>query len=271
MNASSQRGSAILMLFIAVALFGMIAYAFLQGSRGNISMLTNEASKATGYQTTDCSNAVNMATKRLTARGCGSLISSATDGSNANPGAPTDGSCSIYHPNGGGVKNCSIPTAPSDPCLTGPIGTLCSDNAIYVGILGGNRLYMATADEGFAIWKTTSTNTAGTNGTTDGLVNTNAMVAAGIANHPAAQFCVNKSPSGTWYLPASSEFVLVWTNSTANGGALNFNTAGILGVWSFWTSTQTGGTNATVYYPTANFATNGLKGSLSSRVRCFRR
>lgn len=105
-NHNSEQGSAILYLFVLVALFGFLAYIFAYGSRGNIAMLTSEQTKATVTTTTQCANNLAMATKRLEARGCGAMISSATDGSNSNPGAPTDGSCSIYHPNGGGITYC---------------------------------------------------------------------------------------------------------------------------------------------------------------------
>jgi hypothetical protein len=42
-------------------------------------------------------------------------------------------------------------------------------------------------------WKTTNSVTAGTDSSFDGAANTAAMVTAGIADHPAAQFCVNLS------------------------------------------------------------------------------
>ena len=53
-------------------------------------------------------------------------------------------------------------------------------------------------------WKTTNTATAGSVSLFDGAANTVAMVAAGITNHPAANFCVGLSISGftDWYLPA---------------------------------------------------------------------
>lgn len=132
MAVNAERGGAIMFLFIAVALFGALGYAFLQSSRNSTTMMTSEAAKATAYQSQDCSNAVNMATKRLQARGCGAMISTLADGSNTSPGAPTDGSCSIYHPNGGGVKPCSaLATAPS-------IGKkVFVTSTTYTGNLGG--------------------------------------------------------------------------------------------------------------------------------------
>jgi hypothetical protein len=63
-------------------------------------------------------------------------------------------------------------------------------------------------------WKTESTTTDGTTSAFDGAANTAAMVTAGIANHPAAQFCVNLSIGGytDWYLPARLELDIAYFN-----------------------------------------------------------
>lgn len=68
-------------------------------------------------------------------------------------------------------------------------------------------------------WKTTATTTANTNSSFDGVANTAAMVAAGIANHPAAQFCVNLNIGGftDWYLPALFELDIANFNLKPTG------------------------------------------------------
>jgi len=63
-------------------------------------------------------------------------------------------------------------------------------------------------------WKTGTTTTAGTTSTFDGAANTAAMVTAGIADHPAANFCKNLSIGGftDWYLPARYELDIAYFN-----------------------------------------------------------
>jgi hypothetical protein len=61
-------------------------------------------------------------------------------------------------------------------------------------------------------WKTSSSSTAGTTSTFDGRANTDAMITAGIASHPAAQFCTGLSIGGytDWYLPARYELDIAY-------------------------------------------------------------
>jgi hypothetical protein len=63
-------------------------------------------------------------------------------------------------------------------------------------------------------WKTALTTTTSTTSSFDGAANTAAMVTAGIASHPAAQFCVNLSIGGysDWYLPARFELDIAYYN-----------------------------------------------------------
>jgi hypothetical protein len=63
-------------------------------------------------------------------------------------------------------------------------------------------------------WKTTNTTTAGTTSSFDGAANTAAMVTAGIADHPAAEFCVGLGIGGfsDWYFPARYELDIAYFN-----------------------------------------------------------
>jgi hypothetical protein len=63
-------------------------------------------------------------------------------------------------------------------------------------------------------WKTTNTTTDGTTSAFDGAANTAAIVTAGIADHPAANFCVDLSIGGftDWYLPSRYELDVAYFN-----------------------------------------------------------
>jgi hypothetical protein len=63
-------------------------------------------------------------------------------------------------------------------------------------------------------WKTATTTTTGTTSPFDGAANTAAMVTAGIADHPAAEFCKNLNIGGfsDWYLPARYELDIAYFN-----------------------------------------------------------
>jgi hypothetical protein len=76
-------------------------------------------------------------------------------------------------------------------------------------------------------WKTTDTATAGANSVFNGAANTAAIVTAGIADHPAAQFCVGLSIGGftDWYLPAVAELNIAYFNLKPNTNS-NFTGAG---------------------------------------------
>jgi hypothetical protein len=67
-------------------------------------------------------------------------------------------------------------------------------------------------------WKTTGTTTAGTTSVIDGPANTAAMIAAGAANHPAADFCNGLSIGSfsDWYMPAKNELEVCYFNLKPN-------------------------------------------------------
>tara|TARA_R110000868_G_scaffold410841_1_gene700428 strand:- start:116 stop:781 length:666 start_codon:yes stop_codon:yes gene_type:complete len=151
-------------------------------------------------------------------------------------------------------------------------------------------------------WKTANTATTGTTSTFDGAANTAAMVAAGIADHPAAQFCVNLRIGGygDWYLPARYELDIAYFNlkpststNDANHGAnvysvpprplsnttlfpsqtplTAFNTtAEAFAASNHWSSTESTATNA---FDTAfnNGRVNNFTKSLELLIRAFRR
>lgn len=124
-------------------------------------------------------------------------------------------------------------------------------------------MYVANFDEGGTYqWKTTNTSTAGTI-SVDGLLNTDAMEAAGLANHPAGQAC--RSRGANWYLPSHFELAVIYANRAQLGSANIPNSSN----W-YWSSSQTTSTNATAYRFDNNSTSSHSKNN-GYRVRCVRR
>ena len=106
-------------------------------------------------------------------------------------------------------------------------------------------------------WKTSGTTTAGATSSFDGAANTAAMVTAGIANHPAANFCKNLSIGGftDWYLPARYELDIAYFNlkpgTGANDTGWGSNIYAIPQRNSNWTATYPAQTALTAFNTTA--------------------
>ena len=151
-------------------------------------------------------------------------------------------------------------------------------------------------------WKTANTTTVGTTSAFDGAANTAAMVTAGIADHPAANFCVGLSIGGysDWYLPSRYELDIAYFNlkpSTAANdtswginiysvpkrdinntttyptqtalAAFNTSTEAFVAA-VHWSSTETSATTAWRLDLSNGGQSNGSK-TIALRVRAFRR
>jgi hypothetical protein len=123
-----------------------------------------------------------------------------------------------------------------DPCETGPIGSLCSDGAIYAGDLpNGERFFIASADEPELLQFATESFLPGfsisiSDQENDGLANRAYLQ---IDNpdrvFPASDACASRGPQ--WYLPSFYEMASVFQNASSIGssGVLVDGTA-------YWTS-----------------------------------
>jgi hypothetical protein len=152
-------------------------------------------------------------------------------------------------------------------------------------------------------WKTANTTTAGTGSDFDGEANTAAMVTAGIADHPAAEFCVNLSIGGyaDWYLPARYELDIAYFNlkpsTAANNTSSGTNIYAVPQQNSNWTaayptqtaltafntseeafvadrhlsSTEEGSSNAWSTFFSTGQSSFGLQKISFARLRAFRR
>lgn len=153
-------------------------------------------------------------------------------------------------------------------------------------------------------WKTSNTTTANTTSPFDGAANTAAMIAAGAAAHPAAQFCNNLTIGGfsDWYLPARYELDIAYFNlkptTNSNNTSWGINdysvpkrtsnyTAGTPAQTSIaafqsgggedfvngghWSSTEASASSAwELYFFSGHQGFNGKDGTLD-RVRAFRK
>lgn len=262
-----EGGGAILFLFLAIFLFGALSWAMLGGGRGSLGVIEGEAAKADTIAQRDCANTVNLALKRLTARGC-EQVSYRMDGASTNT---PDGTCSVYHPQGGAVGKCRLDSAAfcNDNLYDLKIGEQCG-GLVYIGDFAGHRSYTTLADAGKTTWNKGNTGailTAATS-TTDGAANTDILVALnnGYSPYKAAQLCRGLGPE--WYLPSVMELkaimnlpVLLPTFPTGNG------------TWdkSYWSSTDKDTSRACGMRVQDAGTCGGWSRNLVLNVRCVRR
>jgi len=108
-------------------------------------------------------------------------------------------------------------------------------------------------------WSITSSNVSGTSSLYDGAANTAAMVTAGIANFPAAEFCVNLNIFGynDWYLPARAELQIAYINlkptTAANSTTTGINNYSVPILSENYTSSEPARTNVALFTGTEAF------------------
>jgi hypothetical protein len=107
-----QSGNVFFFIFIAVFLFGALSAAVLNSQSSGRDARDEQLTLAAG-EIIEWGSQVEQAVQRLQARGCsiddidfGNSVSKNTNGTDTeitNTNAPSDGSCSVFHPNGGGI------------------------------------------------------------------------------------------------------------------------------------------------------------------------
>lgn len=262
-----QNGNILFLILIAVALFASLGYAISSSSRGGVPDISKEKAQISAAVGDACTASVNGGILRLkTARSCSdSEISyEQPDGTNPNPAAPSDKSCHVFHPAGAGVAPCGGYITGDDPCMTNlAIGESCN-NVIYAGISGGRRIYTTKTDSGAMKWGQAGYDHLGATSTSDGLANTDIILAnTGIgAPFEAAEACRSLGPK--WYLPATSELNLMYTNR--NTGELS----GSFSLAKYWSSREFQTANIFSFdFNNSSIPTHWRTAVL--RVRCVRR
>lgn len=127
MKINSQRGSALVYVFIGIALFGVLMFVFSRGGSQNSSSLTTQQSKTKAIEIMARADSITRAVDKLMAKGCSInqlnfYSSHFTQAGTANPTAPVDGSCDVYSPQGGKItwQGCPDSTLCTDPYLSAP-------------------------------------------------------------------------------------------------------------------------------------------------------
>lgn len=103
----NQEGNVALWIFFAIILFGVLAYNFSKGSRSTGTNLSQYQTDLIATDIIDYARSVRETVQELRINGCRdteiSFENSAVSGyTNAN--APSDNSCHVFHPNGGGLR-----------------------------------------------------------------------------------------------------------------------------------------------------------------------
>lgn len=262
----TKHGNVLFLILIAVALFAALSYTVTQMGRTPGSTIEDEKAKLSQAQIDSYTAQLNQGKSRL------ELINNCKSIDYTPPADQVAGdkSCHMFHPDGGGVPYIDFgDTCPSDVILAGlAIGGRCGA-LVYAGESGGNRLYTTAADQGQISWNNGTGNwtVTGATSTSDGLANTNTLIALSDAGAPynAANAC--RALGAEWYLPAPDELSVLYTNRLAIGG---FNLGGSFPVGWYWSSPESNSGNArAVRFSGGNQTNYGKNNGLS--VRCVRR
>jgi hypothetical protein len=102
----SERGSAVLWVFIIIALFAALNFAFMQNTRsgGGSADITAEKTRLLATEIIDYGRVARDTTKQLKINGCtDTQISFEQGGAYVNAATPSDNHCKLFHASGGGL------------------------------------------------------------------------------------------------------------------------------------------------------------------------
>ncbi len=146
----SQSGNVIVIIFVAIALFGALAFAFNQSSRTSSGFISDSAASAYANDIITILEENRMAVKRMLLKNCDPPFISyegAGGGLNYNPwpGATIEKKCELFNENGGGLTYKKPPKNAIDESFAGRIGyghTIYARNSFIRGAsLDGDVTY----------------------------------------------------------------------------------------------------------------------------------
>lgn len=162
--ATRQAGNAIIIILIAVFLFGALAATFMRGSRTGQGNLTAQQAKLVAQEIMMYGTQLEKATNKIRQNNCSENqinLNNTTEAGYTNPDAPSDGSCDLFSANGGNVSWLTPPNGSNDGSpyhfVGGPvIHTRDGRNSTYDA--ANAELVMYLADVNAAVCSALNTN-----------------------------------------------------------------------------------------------------------------
>lgn len=112
---NSQHGSAIVWVFVVIALFGMLTFMMSKGSRTGTQNIDREKSQLIANEIMNFGRTVKDTTQKLRISGCEdteiSFQTTETGTDQQNNNAPSDNSCHVFHTDGGALRLAKVPDA----------------------------------------------------------------------------------------------------------------------------------------------------------------
>lgn len=143
-----QRGNALFLILIAVALFAALSYAVTQSGRGGGNTNAEKARLDAGQILQTVGRMQTALTRLQVTNACTETMISfetATSTNYANSNAPTDKSCNFFDANGGGLSGISVPSSATTTGSSRSFGYSASYRIVGVGT-NNSDLIMGVSD-----------------------------------------------------------------------------------------------------------------------------
>ncbi|MFN3700645.1 MAG: hypothetical protein ACK4VI_03880 [Alphaproteobacteria bacterium] len=116
-----ERGNVLIYILLAIALLAGLSFAVANSSRNSGGQISQERMNMAVNEILEISNNIAAAVTQLTLRGCSHnqiSFQNPVVAGYANPTAPVDNSCDVYHINGGGLTYQAPQTIWFDPAIS---------------------------------------------------------------------------------------------------------------------------------------------------------
>lgn len=151
-----------------------------------------------------------------------------------------------------------------DPCLASPeVGAVCWDGGVFMGPFGGRELVMAPEDTSASIaYSPVTVDVPEAYDETDGLANTDELLAVSGGDYPAAFACRELGPS--WFMPSLGELSALQLNKDLV--PMEF----VLASGDYWSSTMSGASSAWSVDMAGGTVSSARPKSQMLNLRCIR-